>query len=81
MTEPELNEEQLREAISLMKHATDEEVVRLKMKQTFVHRQKMVHDSHQSPAVLSTFTRFADVKGLVSKIQWTLVPKFCMCSD
>lgn len=51
-----------------MKHATDEEVVRLKMKQTFVHRQKMVHDPHQSPDVLSTFTRFADVKGLVSKI-------------
>ncbi|XP_041961272.1 uncharacterized protein LOC121719582 [Alosa sapidissima] len=67
VTEPELTDEQLKEAISLMKHATDEEVVRLKMKQTFVHRQRMVHDSHQSPDVLSTFTRFADVKGLIEQ--------------
>ena len=50
-----------------MKHATDEEVVRQKMKQTFVYRQRMVH-TDQSPDVLSTFSRFADVKGLVSKI-------------
>ncbi|KAK0134445.1 hypothetical protein N1851_029940 [Merluccius polli] len=67
VAEPELNEEQLKEAISLMKHATDQEVVRLKMKQTFVHRQKMIHDSHQSSDVLSTFTRFADVKGLIEQ--------------
>lgn len=66
--EPELNEEQLREAISFMKHGSDEETVRLKMKQTFSARQKMVHDAEQSPHVLATFSRFADVKGLVSMI-------------
>ncbi|XP_076867139.1 uncharacterized protein LOC143518514 isoform X2 [Brachyhypopomus gauderio] len=48
-------------------HAADDEVVRLKMRQTFQHRQKIVHDSHLSPDVLSTFSRFADVKGLIEQ--------------
>ncbi|KAL2097491.1 hypothetical protein ACEWY4_006698 [Coilia grayii] len=65
--EPELSEEQLREAISFMKHASDEEAVRMKMKQTFSSRQKMVHDAQQSPHVLATFPRFADVKGLIEQ--------------
>ncbi|XP_063068541.1 uncharacterized protein LOC134459969 [Engraulis encrasicolus] len=68
VTEPELlSEEQLKEALSLMRHAADDEVVRLKMKQTFHHRQRMVHDHLMSPDVLSTFSRFADVKGLIEQ--------------
>ena len=66
--EPELSEEQLREAISFLRQTPDEDTVRLKMRQTFSARQKMVRDPEKSPHVLATFPRFADVKGLVSMI-------------
>lgn len=63
--ETTLTEEQCREAIALMKHSTDEETVKKKMKLTFPHRRKLVLDPHQSSNILSAFPRFRDVKGLV----------------
>ncbi|KAM7380027.1 hypothetical protein PAMP_003354 [Pampus punctatissimus] len=36
------------EAIALMKHTTDEAIIKEKMKQTITHRQGMVHDPHFS---------------------------------
>lgn len=63
--ETTLTEEQCREAIAPMKHSTDEETVKKKMKLTFPHRCKLVSDPHQSSNILSAFPRFKDVKGLV----------------
>ena len=41
-------ETQCCEAIALMKHTTDEAIIKEKMKQTFIHRQEMVHDPVKS---------------------------------
>ncbi|KAK0152648.1 hypothetical protein N1851_005830 [Merluccius polli] len=64
-TEHQLEGDQCREAISLLKHSTDEEQIHMKMKQTFQHRQKIVHDPKKSCTVLKVFPRFLDTKGLV----------------
>ena len=53
------------EAIALMKHTADEEVVKEKMKQTFTYRQKMVHDPVKSSDIFTVFPRFLDIPGLV----------------
>ena len=42
--ENQLTETQCREAIALMKHTTDEAIIKEKMKQTFSHRQAIVQD-------------------------------------
>ncbi|XP_063078502.1 uncharacterized protein LOC134468517 [Engraulis encrasicolus] len=65
--ETTLTEEQCREAISVMKHSTDEEMVKRKMKLTFPHRRDLVVDPHQSSEILSIFPRFKDVKGLIEQ--------------
>ena len=58
-------ETQCREAIALMKHTTDEAIIKEKMKQTFSHRQEMVHDPVKSSEIFTSFPRFLDVAGLV----------------
>ena len=58
-------ETQCCEAIALMKHTTDEAIVKEKMKQTFTHRQAMVNDPAKSPEIFTTFPRFFDIAGLV----------------
>ncbi len=70
VAQPVLSEEAMREAI-FMRHTSDEDAVRLKMKLTFGARQKMVRDVDQSTQLLATFPRFADVKGLVSTLHYT----------
>ncbi|KAK1880735.1 Elongation factor 4 [Dissostichus eleginoides] len=54
-----------REAISLLKHSTDIEQICMKMRATFKHRQKLIHDPEQCSTVLTVFPRFLDTKGLV----------------
>ena len=49
-----------------MKHSTDEDMVKKKMKLTFAYRRSLVLDSVQSSNILSDFPRFKDVKGLVN---------------
>ncbi|KAF4101499.1 hypothetical protein G5714_017931 [Onychostoma macrolepis] len=61
----QLEGDQCREAISLLKHTTDNEQTFLKMRETFQHRQKLIHDPEQCSTVLTVFPRFLDTKGLV----------------
>ena len=63
--ENQLTETQCREAIALMKHTTDGAIIKEKMKQTFSHRQEIVHDPAKSSEIFTTFPRFLDVAGLV----------------
>jgi len=66
--EHQLEGDQCREAISLLRHTTDEKQIFLKMKQTFQHRQALIHDSEKCETLLSVFPRFLDTKGLVSPL-------------
>ncbi|XP_055016287.1 uncharacterized protein LOC129410991 [Boleophthalmus pectinirostris] len=67
LPEPPMSEEECREAMSLMKHSSDENTVKKKMKQTFAHRRSMVLDPQLSSNILSHFPRFKDVKGLIEQ--------------
>ncbi|XP_059182366.1 uncharacterized protein LOC131961112 [Centropristis striata] len=62
-----LSEDQYREAISLMKHSSDEETIKQKMKLTFAYRKKMIQDPVKCSTILSEFPRFLDVKGLIEQ--------------
>ncbi|KAM8751483.1 uncharacterized protein AB9X84_013033 [Acanthopagrus schlegelii] len=62
-----LSEEQCREAMSFMKHSSDEAAIKQKMKMTFQYRCNMVLDEEKSPDVLTEFPRFKDVKGLAEQ--------------
>ncbi|KAJ8378467.1 hypothetical protein AAFF_G00239310 [Aldrovandia affinis] len=65
--ETALSEDECKEAISLMKHSADEDIVKNKMKLTFDHRRNMILDPQQSCNILFEFPRFKDVKGLVEQ--------------
>ncbi|XP_041919962.1 uncharacterized protein LOC121684098 [Alosa sapidissima] len=62
-----LSEDQCKEAISLMKHSTDEDTVMKKMKLTFAYRHNLVLNPQHSNNILSDFPRFKDVKGLIEQ--------------
>ncbi|KAK7909765.1 hypothetical protein WMY93_014449 [Mugilogobius chulae] len=62
-----MTENQCCEAIALMKHTTDEKVIKDKMKQTFHYRQNMVHDSKKSTDIFTVFPRFLDITGLIEQ--------------
>ncbi|KAI3367654.1 hypothetical protein L3Q82_026496 [Scortum barcoo] len=62
-----LSEEQCREAMSFMKHSTDEAAIKQKMKLTFEFRCKMVLDGEKSSEVLTEFPRFKDIRGLIEQ--------------
>jgi len=64
-TEVILDEEQCREAVSFMKHTSDEETLKVKMRETFQYRRKMIQDPSRSTDVLTEFPCFLDIKGLV----------------
>ena len=64
--ERQLDGDQVREAISLLTHSTDEDQIFQKMRETFQHRQEMIHDPEKSSTVLTVFRRFLDTKGLVN---------------
>ncbi|KAF3834484.1 hypothetical protein F7725_025688, partial [Dissostichus mawsoni] len=53
-----LEGDQCREATSLLKHSTDIEQICMKMRATFKHRQKLIHDPKQCSTVLTVFPRF-----------------------
>ncbi|KAI4813682.1 hypothetical protein KUCAC02_002915 [Chaenocephalus aceratus] len=63
--EQQLEGDQCREAISLLKHSTDIEQICMQMRATFKHRQQLIHDPEQCSTVLTVFPRFLDTKGLV----------------
>ncbi|XP_075320033.1 uncharacterized protein LOC142378921 isoform X1 [Odontesthes bonariensis] len=63
--EQQLEGDQCCEAISLLKHSTDKEQIFMKMRATFQHRQKLIHDPERCSTVLTVFPRFLDTKGLV----------------
>lgn len=65
--ERQLDGDACQEAMSLLSRTEDNSVIFQKMRETFQHRQKLVHDSGRGVDVLSTFSRFLDTKGLVSK--------------
>ncbi|KAJ8417496.1 hypothetical protein AAFF_G00287230 [Aldrovandia affinis] len=65
--ETALSEDECKEAISLMKHSADEDIVKNKMKLTFDYRRNMILDPQQSCNILFEFPRFKDVKGLVEQ--------------
>ncbi|KAM3603953.1 uncharacterized protein V6R79_004503, partial [Siganus canaliculatus] len=53
------------EAISLLHHTIDRELVFQKMRETFRYRQEILHDPQHSSDVLQMFPRFLDTKGLI----------------
>ncbi|XP_046902338.1 uncharacterized protein LOC124485075 isoform X1 [Hypomesus transpacificus] len=59
--------DECREAMSVIKHSADRPVVKEKMKATFKHRQKMLHDPDQSSLILDDFPRFLDTPGLIDQ--------------
>ncbi|KAL1248825.1 hypothetical protein QQF64_022143 [Cirrhinus molitorella] len=63
--EDQLDNDQSLEAISLMNHTSEHEVIMQKMRATFEYRQRLVHDPERSTTVLSVFPRFLDTKGLI----------------
>ncbi|XP_056287855.1 uncharacterized protein LOC130204894 isoform X1 [Pseudoliparis swirei] len=67
-TNKQLSGEECREAISILKHTTDESVVKEKMRATFQYRQTVVQqDQQDSSTVLDVFPRFLDTPGLIDQ--------------
>ena len=64
--ERQLDGDACQEAMSLLNHTTDNSLIFQKMRETFLHRQKLVNDPGRSVDILSSFPRFLDTKGLVS---------------
>ncbi|XP_057184180.1 uncharacterized protein LOC130550703 [Triplophysa rosa] len=64
-TEVILTEEQCREAVSLMKHTSEVDTVKVKMSETFQYRRKMIRDPSSCADVLTQFPRYLDIKGLI----------------
>ncbi|KAI7792500.1 hypothetical protein IRJ41_015721, partial [Triplophysa rosa] len=71
-TTEQLTGDECREEISVMKHSSDENVVKGKMKATFQYRQSMVRNPEKSRDVLGLFPRFLDTPGLTG----TSIPLF-----
>ncbi|XP_037387943.1 uncharacterized protein LOC119263450 isoform X2 [Pygocentrus nattereri] len=63
----QLSGDECKEAMSLMNHSPDKTVVKDKMKATFKHRQKLVHDPEKTSVILDLFPRFLDTTGLVAQ--------------
>lgn len=66
-TDEQLLGEHCHEAISFLKHSTDESAIKEKMRATFQYRQTLVQDQQCSSTVLDVFPRFLDITGLVIK--------------
>ncbi|KAM9483225.1 uncharacterized protein Hap1MRO34_008208 [Clarias gariepinus] len=48
-----------------MKHTSEEVTVKVKMRETFQYRRKMIHDPSRCTDVLTEFPRYLDIKGLI----------------
>ncbi|XDV16209.1 hypothetical protein PO909_016025 [Leuciscus waleckii] len=77
-TVEQLSGDQCREALSVMKHSTDQSIVKERMKATFKYRQNMLHDPDKSSHILDYFPRFLDTPGLFSLC--TRLSKTSQCS-
>ena len=66
-TDKQLLGEDCHEAISFLKHSTDESAIKEKMRVTFQYRQTLVQDQQCSLTVLDVFPRFLNITGLVRK--------------
>ncbi|XP_023187182.1 uncharacterized protein LOC111608173 isoform X2 [Xiphophorus maculatus] len=62
-----LSEEECKEAITVIKYSADEDTIKKKMKLTFDFRRNMVLYPQQPSKILSVFSHFKDVKGLVEQ--------------
>ncbi|KAL2086018.1 hypothetical protein ACEWY4_017077 [Coilia grayii] len=62
----QLSGNECNEAMSMMKHTTDQVAVKEKMKATFKHRQQLLRDPDQSALILH-FPRFLDTPGLIDQ--------------
>lgn len=74
-----LSKDQCREAVSLMKHCSDDATIKQKMKMTFEYRRNMIFDPEKSSDVLTEFPRFKDIKGLVIEFLLTNVVLKILC--
>ncbi|KAK0136752.1 hypothetical protein N1851_027064 [Merluccius polli] len=63
--EDQLQDEQCKEAISLMTHTNERDTIFQKMQETFHFRQGLIHNPETSASVLSMFPRLLDTKGLI----------------
>lgn len=61
----QLTGDDCQEAISLLKHSTDRDIIFWKMKETFQYRQEIVKDPKKSTSIFHIFPRFRDTKGLI----------------
>ncbi len=66
--EHQLEDEQCKQAISLMTHTNDQETIFQKMRETFEYRQRLIHKTETSATFLSVFPRLLDTKGLVMTV-------------
>ncbi|XP_077079065.1 uncharacterized protein LOC143732177 [Siphateles boraxobius] len=66
-TVEQLSGDQCREALSVMKHSTDQSIVQERMKATFKYRQNMMHDPDKSSHILDYLPRFLDTPGLIDQ--------------
>lgn len=58
----DLSEEECKEAISFMKHCSDESAIKQEMQVTFQSRRHLIEDLEKCGDVLKEFPRFKDVK-------------------
>ncbi|CAJ1083779.1 uncharacterized protein LOC127531094 isoform X2 [Xyrichtys novacula] len=66
-TDKQLLGEHCHEAISFLKHSTDESAIKEKMRATFQYRQTLVQDQQCSSTVFDVFPRFLDITGLIDQ--------------
>ncbi len=70
----QLTGDDCQEAISLLKHSSDRDIIFWKMKETFQYRQEIVKDPMKSMSIFHIFPRFLDTKGLVSiQASWLIL--------
>ncbi|XP_078810654.1 uncharacterized protein LOC105355174 isoform X2 [Oryzias latipes] len=62
--EHQLDGDLCREALSFLRHCTEEGQIFMKMKQTFQYRRMLIQDSEKCETILTVFPRFLDTKGL-----------------
>ncbi|CAM4463328.1 unnamed protein product [Leuciscus chuanchicus] len=63
----DLSEEECKDAISFMKHWSDETTIKQKMQATFQYRRCLIEDPNKYGDVLLEFPRFKDMKGLIEQ--------------
>ncbi|XP_051795507.1 uncharacterized protein LOC127537497 isoform X3 [Acanthochromis polyacanthus] len=66
-TDKQLLGEHCHEAISFLKHSTDESAIKERMRATFQYRQTLVQDQQCSSTVFDIFPRFLDITGLIEQ--------------